>query len=357
MPSTLRAAKERFHALDLLRGFFIVTIICDHLARWPSLFEVMSGKALLWVTAAEGFVIISGLLVGYIRGYKSKTTDFKSVTFKLWRRALTLYLWAVIGSIVYTALIWYVPLAGGAPGLAIDKGNWNQLIIDSITLNYTFVWVHFLKLYAIYLAFAPLALWLLRKGKAWLAVLISFAVLVIGWFTKDEVLQWQFIFFIPVIAGYYMPSIQNWWKRQAKRKRDGLALTIVLATIITITLSVIGAFYPTISQTLSDVTISLYAKESISLLRAGTAFLWFTGYLLVFIYLEKYIQRWFGWLLMPIGTHSLTAYILHGVAIILISYFFVSSTSFLENTLLDILAVLLVWFMVKIPGINRVVPR
>lgn len=355
--SAVGSIKERFHALDLLRGFFIVTIICDHLSRWPSLFSILSGEALLWVTAAEGFVIISGLLVGYIRGFKSRTQDFKSVTFKLWRRALTLYFWAVLASIIYTAIIWYVPLAGGAPGMPIDKGDWYHLITESVLLNYTFVWVYFLKLYAIFLICAPLAIWLLRKGHAWAVALLSLALLCVGWVTHDEILQWQFIFFIPVVAGFYMSTIQGWWQNQSKQKRHGIAGIIIGATVATIALSFIGVYLPTASLALNDATLTLFAKESISLVRAATAFLWFTGYLLIFIYLEKYIQRFLGWLLMPIGTHSLTAYILHGAAIIFISYFFVTSDSYVLNTLLDILAVVLVWAMVKIPGINRVIPR
>ncbi len=352
-----RPAKERFQALDLLRGFFIVTIVCDHLSRWPSIFGILSGKALLWVTAAEGFVIISGLLVGYIRGYKSKAVAFKEVAFKLWRRALTLYLWAIIGSIAYTAYIWYVPLIGGAPGMPIDKGDWWTLIFESITLNYTFLWVYFLKLYAIFIAAAPLAIWLLRKGLAWVVVLLSFAVLALGWATNNEVLQWQFIFFIPVIAGYYMPSIQNWWQQHSQPKRIAMAAVIITTTLATVIFSYIGVFQPATSQLLNDITTNLFAKDSISLFRAVTAFLWFTTFVLIFVYLAKHIKRWFGWLLLPIGTHSLTAYIVHGAAIILISSLFATTDNFIGNSLLGIFAILLVWTVVKIPGINRIVPR
>lgn len=349
--------KERFKALDLLRGFFIVTIICDHLSRWPSLFQILSGKALLWVTAAEGFVIISGLLIGYIRGFKSKSHDFKSVAFKIWRRALTLYTWAVLGSILYTTAIWYIPLIGGNPTMPYEEGDWFHLIVDSLTLNYTFVWIYFLKLYAIFLAAAPLAVWLLRKGYAWVIVLLSFGLLALGWLTKNEVLQWQIVFFMPVIAGYYMPTIQEWWQRQTRAKRLTIWWSLIAATLLTIALSIIGAFYPELSHTLNDATTTLFAKDSMSLFRLAIAFLWFTTYVLIFIYFEKFIARWFGWLLMPIGTHSLTAYILHGVAIIFVSYFFISGQSALANTLLDILAILIVWALLKIPGINRVIPR
>jgi len=355
----VKQKSERYPALDLLRGYFIVIIISDHLWRWPSIFSFFSGKALLWVTAAEGFVIISGLLVGYIRGFKARHEPLRDIAKKIWKRALILYTWAVIGTVVYTAAIWYIPLIGGGPGMPVEKGEWGQLLFESLTLTYTFVWVYFLKLYAIFLAFSPIALWLLRKNKAWLAVAISFGVLAIGWLTQNEVLQWQFLFFIPVVIGYYMKPIQYWWKSKTKTQRGLLSGVVIGSAIITITLSVISIFHPAISQTLVDITATYFAKDSISLWRALAAFLWFAAYLLVFIYLEKYINRVFGWALNTIGTRSLTAYILHGVALIIISFFVTANENdtFLFNTLLNVLAILIVWFLLKLPGINRVIPR
>lgn len=356
---SLHPASNRFQALDLLRGFFIVVIIVDHFSRWPSIFSFLTGKALLWVTAAEGFVIISGLLVGFIRGYKAKIKDesLKSISFKLWRRALTLYLWAVLGSIIYTAALWYIPLIGGKPELDIEKGDWLTLIVSSVTLSYTFMWVYFLKLYAIFLAVAPFVIWLLRINKGWLALLVSFAILTLGWALENEVLQWQFLFNAAIVAGYYMPSIQNWWQNHSAIKRRSMTVAIVIATVATITISAIGIFMPQFAPQLQTLSLELFDKESMSLARILMAFLWFTGYLLVFIYFRKYIARWFGWLLLPIGTHSLTAYILHGAAIITLSYFTLPSENVITNSLLTALAILLVWVFVKIPGINKVIPR
>lgn len=350
-------AKKRFPALDLLRGFFIVIIIVDHLSRWPSIFGLISGKGVLWATAAEGFVIISGLLVGYIRGFKAKGEKLRTISIILWKRALTLYVWAIIGSILYTAAIWYLPLIGGAPGMPIEKGEWGQLVIDSITLTYTFVWVYFLKLYAIFLAAAPLALWLLRSNKAWLVALISILIFTLGWIIGDEVMQWQIVFFIPVIAGYYMPTIQNWWHTIVLPKRRILAVSLIILTIATIILSAISTFLPQVSLILDRTNAVAFSKDSLSIWRVLIAFLWFSGYLLIFIRLGKYIDKSFGWLLRPIGTHSLTAYILHGIAIIAISYFTMASENVIVNSVLGAMAILTVWLLIKIPGINKVIPR
>lgn len=355
MPTRQRT--QRFGTLDLLRGFFIVIIIVDHLSRWPSIFEFISGRALLWVTAAEGFVIISGLLVGYIRGHKAQDTAMRDVTTILWRRALTLYIWAVLASIIYTAIIWYMPLIGGSPGLPYEQGDWWPLIIDSLTLSYTFVWVYFLKLYALFLFASPLALWLLRRGKAWLAGLISLAGLIVGSLIQSEPLQWQFVFFIPVIAGYYIPSIQAWWEKKTPTRRHRIAGGVIAATVVTILFSAISTALPGISTILDRATVTLFNKDTMSFLRAITAFLWFAGYLFVFMYLKQYIEKAFGWLLRPIGTRSLTAYIVHGLAIVCISFLIPSSEDFLLNSLVGALAIMLVWVILKIRGINKIIPR
>lgn len=100
---SVRKLSERMLVLDYLRGFFIMIIIADHLWRWPNLFEYVSGRGELWSSAAEGFVIISGLLVGYVRGYKNREKPMLEVAKKLVIRGIMLYIWMIIVSI---ALVW-----------------------------------------------------------------------------------------------------------------------------------------------------------------------------------------------------------------------------------------------------------
>src|SRR6478752_2733089 len=95
-PTIPASSASRFLALDYLRGFFIIVIIVDHLWRWPSLFEFISGRGELWSSAAQGFIIISGLLIGYIRGYKNRDQPLWGITKKLLKRGLTLYVWMFI---------------------------------------------------------------------------------------------------------------------------------------------------------------------------------------------------------------------------------------------------------------------
>jgi hypothetical protein len=349
--------QNRLETLDHLRGFFIVTIIIDHLSRFPSLFGILSGKALLWVTAAEGFVSISGLLVGYVRGYKNRNQPFKEVAVKLLRRALLLYIWSLIASIAYVAIIWYIPLKGGFPSTPMPVGDWQEFLAELITLRYTYVWVHFLTLYAIFLAASPIAVWLFRRKLAWVVGALSLALLALGWALKSEALQWQFLFFIPSIVGFYLQSILNWWHARKRSTQIAIATTTVVLTVITITISVIFTYYDAAFEAFANTfNDGIFAKDSISLARAGFASLWFAGYMFVFYKFRHFIKKAFNWLLIPVGTHSLTAYILHGVALCLISFFTIGSGNFWENTFLGIVAVMITWGLLKIPFVRRVVP-
>ena len=349
--------QNRLETLDHLRGFFIVTIVIDHLSRFPSLFGVLSGKGILWVTAAEGFVSISGLLVGYVRGYKNRHQPFKEVGLKLIRRGLLLYVWSLIASIVYVAIIWYIPLRGGAPSTPMAVGDWTDFLTQLVTLQYTWVWVHFLTLYAIFLIASPIAVWLFRRNLAWIVAAISFILLALGWMTKSEVLQWQFLFFIPSIVGFYLQHILDWWHAQKRSVRLTIAFSTVALTAITIATSVIFTYYDqsfeAFANQISDV---VFAKDSVSLARAALAFLWFAGYMFIFYALRRFIKKAFNWLLIPVGTHSLTAYILHGVALCIISYFTIPGKDFWFNTLLGVIAVAITWGLLKIPFVRRVVP-
>jgi len=347
----------RMLSLDYLRGYFIVIIIIDHLSRWPSLGQIISGEALLWVTAAEGFVIISGLLIGYVRGFKGKKESIKNISAKLLKRAGILYAWSIIASLAYAAILWNITLKGGSPGFPMDTGNWQELFGRLVSLDYSFTWVYFLMLYAVFLAVSPVAVWLMRRGKTWLVGIISLILLFVGWRYQNEFLQWQFLFFIPSVAGYHLEDIRNWWTKLKNKKRNIFKYSIWTMTAVTITASVISTYYPELAPSLASSLNSLFEKDTISLYRAGMAFLWFTGYLLLFIQFEKYIKKYLGWLLGEIGSRSLTAYIVHGLALCVISYFVVSGTNIFINTSLGVIAIMIVWFILKIPNVNKVIPR
>ncbi len=349
-------AASRMLALDYLRGFFIVVILIDHLWRWPSLLVIFSGKGELWSTAAEGFVIISGLLVGFVRGYKNKSLPMKTVTGKLVRRAFLLYVWFILMSVIYTICIWYLPTVANMPWIEVQRGDWAELITALITFQEAHVWIHFLYLYAIFLALAPIVVWMLRHGFGWFAAVISLLLFSIGVWTNTEWLQWQLLFYLPTIAGYHLSDIQRWWRQTGKDQQKlllGMLWSVFAVTlVVSIHFSLLNPNTPT-----AAILNPIFAREPMTFAHVILAFIWFTSLVMLFEYGITFIKRWLGWLFEPFGTRSLTAYILHGVSITIFALIIKDSDSILLNTALGLACIMITWGLLQIPLIQKIIPR
>ncbi|HEU5122143.1 MAG TPA: OpgC domain-containing protein [Candidatus Saccharimonadales bacterium] len=351
------SSSSRFIALDYLRGFFIFVIIVDHAYRWPSLLGLLTGQGMLWVTAAEGFVIISGFLIGYIRGYKNKDEPIVNISKKLLKRALLLYIWFVISTLFYVGASWYIPTSGSTPWIEITAFNWRELFILTSTFAYSYTWVHFLYLYAIFLAVAPLAIYLLRKQLAWCLALISIFGYIIGLYYSIHWLQWQILFFLPSIAGFHLPQLQQTWKKTTPLKKRWALWALAITTLATVGLSIVTCFVFPEAPFSIWLNNTIFCKEPVGVGIIPVAFIWFIALFALFHMGRKFIKKYLAWLLLPFGTRSLTAYILHGLAIIAFAFIFPMTDSFIFNTILGALTVLVTWVLIKLPIVQRIVPR
>lgn len=344
-------------SLDLLRGFFIIVIIIDHLWRWPNLFEIITGRGELWVTAGEGFVIISGLLVGYVRGYKNITLPLKEVAVKVWKRAALLYGWLVGLTLLYVAATWYITFSGSIAWVEIPKGEWGELIRQTVLTDYQHTLIHFLYFYALLLAVTPIMLYFLRKGQAYVVIVLTIIGYIVGRQYNIEWLQWMPMFFPPAIIGFYLPSIQKKWSILKPSRRLALTSVLYLSVISTILLSVLCTFIAPTDQ-VSHYLNQLFSKEfSFPAARVPIALLWFVGFAMFFHHFRAFINKWLGWLLIPFGLRSLTAYIVHGSVIFLIAYFMPASENVWYNTIIGVIAVLGTWILVKNPYVQKVIPQ
>lgn len=346
-------AASRLLALDYLRGFFIAVIIIDHLWRWPNIFEYVSGRGELWASAAEGFVIISGLLIGYIRGYKNRQQPLREVSVKLIRRGLLLYIWMIISTTVLVTLTWAFPYKGSLAWVPYAPYDWNALFVGVLRLDYVHSLTHFLYLYAIFLVISPLVIWLLRRSLAWVVALCSLIVWYIGFTSSTEWMQWQILFFVPAIAGFYLESLRHYYNRRSVMARKTLAYGSIVVALISIIISGIIVL-PSEPGTYTHV---FFSREPLTLARVLIAFVWFVGLFSLFELGQKYLRRYLGWLLLPFGTKSLTAYILHGLPLMVCSFFFAGFSNILINSLLAAACILATWALLKIPHVNRVIPR
>ena len=351
--SVLKTAPSRILALDYLRGFFIIVIIVDHLWRWPSLFEFVSGRGELWASAAEGFVIISGLLVGYVRGYKGRNKPFGEISQKLIKRGVILYIWMLITTVALVGASWVLHFKGDIAYIPIPIGHWNELIMSALRFDYVHTLTHFLYLYAIFLVLSPIAIWLLRHNKAWVIACLSVATWIFGVINSIEWLQWQLLFFLPAIAGFYLDTIFAKYYSLAKRQQKVLRFGTIGIMAVSVLVSAIIVL-PTVP---GEYESSLFGRDPVTLPTIITSFVWFIGLLSLFQLILPFLKRYLGWLLESFGERSLTAYILHTIPLVLCQLLFVQYHNIFVNTLLGIGCILFTWGLLKIPHINKVIPR
>lgn len=364
---------RRIDELDLLRGFFVLTILVDHLQRWPSPFLFVTGEGRLWASAAEGFFIISGLLIGYVRGYKDRNKPFNGVVVKLLKRAALLYVWSIIITIIVVALTKWLPVQDPAlipkypDGLAAT-GFWH-FIGAVLTQGYVSDWIYFLRLYWMMLVAAIPVVWLLRHGKAWVVVAASIGLYVLtelAFELPEGALQWQILFFLPAVLGYYIEPLMVWMRQHTAIWRT-TTLALVSSTAATILLSFYWVHGWSLKLTLSHMNLEWYedvraridpwfASSPLEPGRVMFGLLWFLGALALFMFLRRPLTKYFGWLLFTYGRASLSAYCIQAILLCFIQAFVPLSTSPYYNFTLTVAVLMAVWGLLRIEHVRRLLP-
>lgn len=361
---------NRIHELDLLRGFFILVIVVDHFQRWPSLFTYVTGQGRLWASAAEGFFIISGLLIGYLRGYRQRNKTMGELSKILLKRALMLYLASVVVTfIVASALVLFPagdPLVPIGPNTE-QTASLGAYITAVFTQTYANDWIFFLRLYAIMLAASPLFIFLLRRGWWSVALLLSVGLYASSFLFEEPeaALQWQALFFGAGLVGYKLDSIRKWFNRH-KVKQYVIAGSITTFTLITMVVSyywVLGwdnnpkvatdASYLATRQWLDPI----FDNAPLTPVRIALSFVWVGGLFAMLHYLRGFIMKWFDWLLMLFGKRSLSAYCLQAVFLLPVQLFIPRTKSIAINTVMTIALIVVFWAVLRIPLVQRVLPR
>ena len=259
----------------------------------------------------------------------------------------------IVSTTVLVTLTWMFPYKGSLAWVPYTPYDWHALFVGMLRLDYVHSLTHFLYLYAIFLVISPLVIWLFRHSLAWLVGISSLLVWYIGFTGSIEWMQWQILFFLPAIAGFYFESLRHFYNQRTVTLRKTLAYGSIAITLGSIIISGI-IILPSEPGTYTHV---FFSREPLTLARVLVAFVWFVGLFSLFELSQKCIQRYLGWLFLPFGTKSLTAYILHGLPLMVCSFFFAGFSNILINSLLTMVCIIATWALVKIPHINRIIPR
>src|SRR2546423_14991849 len=222
--STADVANRRDLRVDLLRGFCIFAMVVDHFGGDSWLYAITGGNR-FYVSAAEGFIFISGFVMGQAYRAKRDRSGLPAAMGEAIKRARTLYLATVALTLIFSALFLYTDIAlwtGRDFGLGID--SWQEITVAALTLHYTYHGTDILAMYTLLLLIAPLVLLLLSIGDGymvlipswllWLAYQVYPEEAAVPWYIRHgenfPIAAWQVLFVTGHVLGFYRHPLTAW---------------------------------------------------------------------------------------------------------------------------------------------------
>jgi hypothetical protein len=366
----------RIVTFDIMRGFFLIAIIVDHIAFFPSLLDFWGMRGYLLVSTAEGFFLLSGIVLGLVRGAKLIDKPFKNVAKLVVLRAFTLYVTYIVLVIAFTLIAWYIyPNNPNVKYGVMEEHSVIKLIWDTLTMQYTYGWADYLRFYAIFIALSPLALWLLRRGKWYIVLLASTLVWLLfpldyhtlPWQTVEllQPIPWQILFYSGLVIGFHWPNISQWCATHKPFLSRYVALPVVLIAVALLAYNIFAVFgrefihtgwTDQISYQAWELRMNEFHKETLPFVRLALFFLWFWAAFLIIKKYEKLILKYTGWLLVAFGTNSLYVYTVQAVILFFV-HIYLQSTSFLANTIVEIVVIAMIYLAIRTKFLMNVIPR
>jgi hypothetical protein len=190
------SSRERDTRVDSLRGLFLIVMMVDHLPYHPLL--RFSHQSFGFVSAAEGFVFVSGLVSAWVYGRILNKQGDAALRRRAWHRARDIY---------FTHLFLYsVALLGGlCGGLRITNeymdlwGAWWR----GAVLIYQPPLFGILPMYAVFMLLVPLLLQQMAKDRAvliWAASITLWLAAQFGVGSRAHNPQWLHLGFFNILA-------------------------------------------------------------------------------------------------------------------------------------------------------------
>lgn len=180
-------------------------------------------------------------------------------------------------------------------------------------------------------------------------------------------MQWQFLFFGAATVGFHFDKIMSVLRAHVRLKAI-LMVGLILVTLATMMLSyfwvlgwgVVESHHSSMTRdTYTSVRAWLdmwFTKSPLAIGRVVLSFIWFAG-ILAFIHLFiHFTEKYLRWLLLPLGTYSLTSYCIQAIVLIPMQMYIPLSGALL-NTLIAFAAVLLVRVLVTQRHVHRILPQ
>ncbi len=364
------AQQGRDMRLDLLRGYFVVAMIVDHV-RGPSPIYLLTGGNRFYTSAAEGFILVSGLVTGLVYPRLIARDGLGNSLLKLLSRAWALYLLTVGVTLLFLPIseVLYLPWAQG-----VDLSNPLALVVSILTMHRTYYLIDVMLLYTILFILVPLAFVLLAHKRTWVVLAGSWLIWALFQVFPDyaalpwpiagnylfDFSAWQVLFFTGLVLGYHHERLPTLGRRATRTALIltglGTAALVAVYFVIDPPTSLMPAQIATGSPIFHEVRLWLqdmfFSKVSLRPGRLLTSAVTFSFLFFLVTNFWPQVRRLLGWLLLPLGQHALYAYAMHiaitGLVAIALAPFKIAypGPQWL-NALIQIGSVLLIWLLVR----------
>lgn len=248
---------KRLDIIDGMRGYFLVFMLINHLVFVGGYWLVeINHRQLAFVEDAQGFVFLSGLLIGLVYARKMLKYGRWEGSKKVYSRAFELYRYAM--GLVVAVLLARMVLPGGYEAWWNWLGDTSFADPKRLAAVATFVFqptfMDILPQYTVYMLFAPLVIWWVLHGRwaevalgsfiVWMAAQLGLQTLVTeplnalfmgsddqGVRVSFNMMGWQVIFFAALMLGTLTAQDKIDWAYILSPRRTLLpkaALVIVL---------------------------------------------------------------------------------------------------------------------------------
>ncbi|WP_373540671.1 OpgC domain-containing protein [Chamaesiphon sp.] len=354
--------------IDFLRGVAIVSMVVNHLECRSYFNNITQGH--IYASSAEGFVFLSGFVLGFVTLQRIDKIGLTSAMQKLLERAKVLYFTSFI-LIAGLGLLSIVASGMTRPSFDRAPGEWWQILLAAATLHLAPPIVDILQLYVLCLLASPAIFWLLRRG---LLVPLLTASWTLWWIQQVHPYSfsfqpldrahpyfvfstWQILYVYGVAAGYHKDKLAKAWKRLPKVPLVLGMMAIVVAALIAAHFDLQMGTWPEKVQDRA-LWLRLTDRSINGPIRLVTLLGLFS---LMFMAVDRFwvpLSKTLGNLLIPLGQNSLYVYIIH-VPVTLIWFMIPGliqgSTWFVS--LAQAIAIGLCWLMVKREVLFKIIPR
>jgi hypothetical protein len=332
-------------------------MIADHIGGERSWLYLITGGDRFFVSAAEVFVFISGLLMGMIYAGTIARQGLGPALMKVLQRAWTLYLLTMTLTLTFAPLSLHLNLWWA---FTVTASSVSDFLVSVLTLHRTYYLTDVLLLYTLLVLGAVPVLALVAHGHTRAVLAVSWGLWALWqlapqratfpWPIADNNVftfpAWQVLFVTALAIGYHPQQLRTHLPCLSPYHVLGISGAFVAGAI-----ALYAAIQPASAIHSAGLIQQLFGKGDLRIGRlfVFAAFFTFAYALLTVAWMP--IHRAFSWLLLPLGQNALTAYTLHLFVVALTATVSPILTGTVpataaQNTLIQIGGIILIWAII-----------